>query len=81
MFKGLSVQQKTGCGFSARGVQKLQPLPQVVDNSFVQRVLLSLFFAPLGLFRLATKMSPLGLCFFKQAWKELNATEGYEHLC
>jgi len=51
---------------------------KVIDESIVQRILLALFFAPLGLFRVLTKMSPLGLCFLKQAWKDLEATEGYE---
>ena len=78
----------------------------MIDESIVQRILLALFFAPLGregiqasdcanqhaelnpepqttppgLFRVLTKMSPLGLCFLKQAWKDLEATEGYECL-
>ncbi|CAE7403241.1 GBE1 [Symbiodinium natans] len=73
-----TVNQGLADTFRGTMIQTARTFLKVVDNSFVQRVLLSLFFAPLGLFRLATKMSPLGLCFFKQAWKELNATEGYE---
>ena len=51
---------------------------KAVDNSRVQRLMLSLTLVPVGLFRKLTGLKPLGLCFFKHAWKELEDLGDYE---
>ncbi|CAE7815510.1 Gbe1, partial [Symbiodinium necroappetens] len=72
-----SVSQLLGDSFRGTMRKTVWTFLKVIDDSVVQRILLALFFAPLGLFRVLTKMSPLGLCFLKQAWKDLEANEDY----
>lgn len=51
---------------------------KAVDQSIVQRTLLTLLMGPLGLFRAITGMSPLGLCFLKAAWEDIHEHDEYE---
>mmetsp|Transcript_55320 Transcript_55320/g.103771 ORF Transcript_55320/g.103771 Transcript_55320/m.103771 type:complete len:563 (-) Transcript_55320:39-1727(-) len=72
-----SVSEPLSATFTATMQRTVWTFLKAIDNSILQRVLLTIFFTPLGLFRVLTKMSPLGLCFLKQAWAELEAAEGY----
>mmetsp|Transcript_118093 Transcript_118093/g.252349 ORF Transcript_118093/g.252349 Transcript_118093/m.252349 type:complete len:540 (-) Transcript_118093:32-1651(-) len=50
---------------------------QALDNSMVQRVIMSVWMLPGAAFRILLGIKPLGLCFFKDAWTEMQQHTSY----